>query len=287
MYAMLGNFTFEMAAAFSEFEDSVGVDYAEHALIGTKPVLQRMGDKLQEIKLALVFHAAYCDPDREIERLRSVIFSKDAMALSLGTGEFKGYFVATELDSVVRHADSDGLILHAEARLTLREFVQDQNSKSAALAVVGTNLPKVGGLPAGTASPLQRVMGAARKAVVAMNTASRVVALANQFSADPLRALSSVPGCLSSVQKAAGAMGFSQTALQSLSSFAAAAPAAASMANAGLSLQRAYAALNGLNAGNVSFGLSGAAAQIDQAKRTINSIEPQLSKLAARAIVRS
>ena len=58
MYALLGDIQFDLITYFDSFETDFGTDYAEHAVIDGKPRLQYMGDRLDEIRIELSFHAA-------------------------------------------------------------------------------------------------------------------------------------------------------------------------------------------------------------------------------------
>ena len=62
MYAVLGDVEFELITYFDGMEAQFGMDYAEHALIGGTPRLQLVGEKLDEFRVELTFHASYCDP---------------------------------------------------------------------------------------------------------------------------------------------------------------------------------------------------------------------------------
>ena len=70
MYAVLGNIEFDLITYFDGLEQRSGSDFAEHGRIGGKPVLQFVGDKLDEIRIDLVLHAAYCQPDEELKSCR-------------------------------------------------------------------------------------------------------------------------------------------------------------------------------------------------------------------------
>jgi hypothetical protein len=71
MYAVLGEIEFDLITYFDGLETQFGSDYAEHALIGRKPRLQFVGEKLDEVRIDLVFHVSYCDPEAELVRLKT------------------------------------------------------------------------------------------------------------------------------------------------------------------------------------------------------------------------
>ena len=138
MYAVLGNIEFDLITYFDGLEQRSGSDFAEHGRIGGKPVLQFVGDKLDEIRIDLVLHAAYCQPDEELKKLQAARQQHQALALVLGNGDYKGRFVITELQSTGRQTDRSGDLLAVEAQLSLREFGGDAPPKpKPALAKAG------------------------------------------------------------------------------------------------------------------------------------------------------
>lgn len=124
MYAVLGDVQFELITYFEGMEAQFGMDYAEHALIGGKPRLQCVGEKLDEFRLQLTFHAAYCNPEAELLKLRQAMLSRQARQFVLGNGAYKGWFVIVELSATSRQTDRSGRLIAVEASLTLREYVE-------------------------------------------------------------------------------------------------------------------------------------------------------------------
>ena len=124
MYAVLGDVQFELITYFDGMEAQFSVDYAEHALIGGKPRLQWVGDKLDEFRLDLAFHTSYCDPESELLKLRQTMLAREARQFVLGNGAYKGWFVITDLTATSRQTDKAGGLLALEAAVTLREYVE-------------------------------------------------------------------------------------------------------------------------------------------------------------------
>jgi len=121
MYAVLGDVEFELITYFDGLDVQFGVDYAEHARIGQKPRLQWVGDKLDEMRIQLVFHASYCDPEQEFLKLLAAMRTREARQFVLGNGTYKGWFVVTELSGTSRQTDGKGALIAMEASTTLRE----------------------------------------------------------------------------------------------------------------------------------------------------------------------
>ena len=126
MYAVLGNVQFKLITYFEGMDAQFAADYAEHALIGGKPRLQAVGAKLDELRLQLAFHAAYCNPEAEVATLRALVQSREARQFVLGSGLYRGWYVLTELAVQSRQTDERGRLITVEASATLREYVEPQ-----------------------------------------------------------------------------------------------------------------------------------------------------------------
>lgn len=124
MYAVLGDVEFELITYFDGLDVQFGADFAEHARVGGKPRLQWVGDKLDEVRIQLVFHASYCDPEAEFLKLHGAMRSREARQFVLGNGTYKGWFVITDLAGTSRQTDAKGALIALDANVTLREFAE-------------------------------------------------------------------------------------------------------------------------------------------------------------------
>jgi phage protein U len=124
MYAVLGETEFELITYFDGMDLQFGANYAEHALIGRKPRLQWVGDKLDEFQLQLVFHSSFCDPEKELLKLRQMVQSAEAHQFVLGNGDYKGWFVLVDATASSKQTDKTGSLIALEATATLREYVE-------------------------------------------------------------------------------------------------------------------------------------------------------------------
>ena len=123
-HAILGDITFDLITYFEGMEVKFGADYAEHALIEGKPRLQWTGDKLDEASWSLVFHAGFCDPERELLKLKAAVAKHEAMPLVFSNGDYKGWFVPTEVSVTSQQTMTDGTSVWIEVKLTLREYCE-------------------------------------------------------------------------------------------------------------------------------------------------------------------
>lgn len=125
MYAVLGEIEFEVVAYWDAFETTLGVDYASHARIEGKPGVQFIGDKLEKITLQFSFHSQFCQPSTEFNRLRTAMTAHQAMALVFGNGDYRGWFVITDLSASHQHTDPSGNVIAQSGSLTLQEYTGD------------------------------------------------------------------------------------------------------------------------------------------------------------------
>lgn len=128
MYAVLGETEFEVVAYWDGFENTMGVDYASHARIEGKPGVQFIGDKLDKITLQFSFHSQYCQPTAEMNRLREAMTAHQAMALVFGNGDYRGWFVITDLTATHQHTDPYGNVIAQSGSLSLQEYTGNPKS---------------------------------------------------------------------------------------------------------------------------------------------------------------
>ena len=72
MFAQLGDIEFELITYFSGLNESNTFNYAQHERINNKPILQYLGQDLQEQDIKLNFHASFCVPEDELKKLKNV-----------------------------------------------------------------------------------------------------------------------------------------------------------------------------------------------------------------------
>ena len=122
-HALLGDIPFNLVTYMEGMERRVAADYAELAIMGGKPRLQFVGDKLDEYTWHIVLHAGFCNPVAELAKLEGAVHAHMGMPLVFANGDFKGWFVPTELSQTYRAASQDGTPIWLEATLTLKEHV--------------------------------------------------------------------------------------------------------------------------------------------------------------------
>ncbi|HUY19268.1 MAG TPA: phage tail protein [Candidatus Binataceae bacterium] len=122
MFAIFGNIPFEVLGSPERMESKLGYDYAAHAVVEDKPLLQWVGDALQTIALELMFHASFTNPAAQLAALEAAAADHQARALVFGSGEYRGYFVVTSLGVTSRQLGPSGIAIAIQARLVLTEW---------------------------------------------------------------------------------------------------------------------------------------------------------------------
>jgi phage protein U len=122
MFAIFGNIPFEVLGSPERMESKLGYDYAAHAVVEDKPLLQWVGDALQTIALELMFHTSFTNPAAQLAALEAAAADHQARALVFGSGEYRGYFVVTSLGVISRQLGPSGIAIAIQVRLTLTEW---------------------------------------------------------------------------------------------------------------------------------------------------------------------
>lgn len=136
MYAQLGDIEFDLITYFSGLNESNTYNYAQHERINNKPVLQYLGQGLQEQDIKLNFHSSFCNPTEELKKLKEVAQKAEPLKFIKGNGEYVGVFVITEIISVTEQTSDEGDIIYIQIDLKLREFagkIQEKNNKQGGL----------------------------------------------------------------------------------------------------------------------------------------------------------
>lgn len=122
MFAQLGDIEFELITYFSGLNESNTFNYAQHERINNKPILQYLGQDLQEQDIKLNFHASFCVPEDELKKLKNVAKKGEPLKFIKGNGEYVGVFVITEIVSATEQTSDEGDIIYIRVDLKLREY---------------------------------------------------------------------------------------------------------------------------------------------------------------------
>ncbi|MCZ2899151.1 phage tail protein [Burkholderia thailandensis] len=298
MFAVLGDIPFDLVGYFDGFDATFGADYAEHALIDGKPRLQRIADRLDEIRIALSFHYRFCDPEAELAKLHTAQRAGRAMALVFGNGDYKGWFVLTEVQATHKQSDPSGSVLALDASITLKEYAGDKLTSPLPPAVQPKVPPAAAQAMSQTAadvkSAINTVRGAVRQVVsyasqarAALRIASDAVSVVREFRHDPIAALGRAPGVLLDIKRAAEPLEKLSPAVAAVTAHI---PDAATILrashDAAVAVQAAYQPLANATLDTIGDAVDTAARELSNAVDAIASAAPSVSKLAAAVATR-
>ena len=129
MFAQLGDIEFELITYFSGLNESNTFNYAQHERINNKPILQYLGQDLQEQDIKLNFHASFCVSEDELKKLKNVAKKGEPLKFIKGNGEYVGVFVITEIISATEQTSDEGDIIYIQVDLKLREYTRKIKKK--------------------------------------------------------------------------------------------------------------------------------------------------------------
>lgn len=301
IYAVLGETELEIIAWLDGLDMRFSARYAEQALIGRKGLLQHTGFAPDEVKMRVLLHAQWCQPAEELARLKRIMDDTEPVAFVLGSGEYRGVFVLTDLDVTSTQTDGTGVAIAFEAEVQLKEYIGDPAlPEPPGVISKGYRIP-VGavedlagaaavGAPSGpfsgVASAVSQAVSAVGKVAAAVSEVRSLVSLA---ASNPLAAVSLVAGRAGGLLDAAAAL--PAAAFEALSGVAAVATVvteeAAQVATAFNGARAALEESAGwLQSGDPLAVLSSAADRAGQAVWFADQAGASLSKLAARVAVR-
>ncbi|KWZ44876.1 hypothetical protein WS72_13325 [Burkholderia savannae] len=294
MFAILGDIQFDLIGYFDGFEATFGTDYAEHALLEGKPRLQRMADKLDEVRIELSFHYQFCNPEAELAKLRAALSAKQAMALVFGNGDYKGWFVLSEVQTNSKQTDPSGTVLALEATITLREFVGDKKNPLKPPAVQPKVPPAAAQSVASVKSAVATVRGTigqavtyANQAQLAMRVAVDTATAVQKLKDDPFAALSRSSSLLTNIRQAADPLAKLSPTLASLTDQIPEAAGILRASNTALDAVRsAQGPLASATVGTITGAVESAAGRLATAGEALSSAGPSISKLAAKVVTR-
>jgi len=122
MFALYGDIPFELVGSPESFVSTLRFGYAEHPVVESKPLLQWVGDGLERLELEMLFHASFTNPTLQLDALIAAAEDHLPRPLVFGNGEFRGFFVTTELASEALQHAGDGTTLAIRVRAELCEW---------------------------------------------------------------------------------------------------------------------------------------------------------------------
>lgn len=303
MYALLGNIQFDLITYFDGFECTFAAEYAEHAMIAGKPRLQYVGQATDEISINLAFHHLFCDPETELAKLKAALADHQAMALVLGNGDYKGWFVLTSVQATARQTDATGALTALEATISLREYVGDPANPLPPPAVQPPTPPvqavsqpvppaeaasQAAAETPGLLDKIGAAVSTATQAQGALQLASDAVRTVQRLRENPLAALSRVPGLLGSLGDVLVPLENLPVALSRIRDQL---PMASDVLRAGnsalASLTDACGMLGGASTTNIAGKVDSISGLLGSATDAMGTVSAGVSRVAAKLVTRS
>lgn len=291
MFAILGDIEFTVAGGISGMEQSGSADWAEHARIQGKPLLEWIGEGLDEWNLTIELHPVLGDPEERLRTLRQAKSKHEPLAFVMGSGEYVGAYVITNISNAIRRSTAVGQIKAATVQLSLKEYTGAFVRKVAKLgladpALSGTSAAmadKPGLISRLTPSPstVQAVIGHAKTAGNILKAGQNLYESVK--SGSPSMILGQVPQLL-------GVTARSIEPLQGLKSVAGLLDDGSDLSRLGEnvlgSVMGSRSALNPVDLGNIVDRFSASRDSLDQALTTMNGASTRLAGLAAHVLTR-
>lgn len=133
MYMILGVVGYARLTSPTAFGVEKKADYAEHQVTDGKPLLQYMGPGLDNVELAFSFHADFTDPQASWNSLVELLNAATAFPISMGNGQFVGWFVLTRLSRETTITADNGALIGIDCRVQLKEWADPAPLKTRAI----------------------------------------------------------------------------------------------------------------------------------------------------------
>ncbi|KRP97486.1 hypothetical protein TX25_06165 [Pseudomonas lactis] len=178
MFAILGDIEFTVAGGISGMERRGTADWAEHARIQGKPLLEWIGEGLDVCNLTIELHPILGDPEERLRALRRAKAKHEPLAFVMGSGDYLGAYVITEIDSTTRRATSVGQTTSGIVQLSLKEYTGKFTRKIGGAGLLSPALTGASGAVMGSpgmVSKLSPIASATQMAISHAKTAGNVL----------------------------------------------------------------------------------------------------------------
>lgn len=291
MFALLGDIEFTVAGGISGMDQSGTADWAEHARIQGKPLLEWIGEGLDECNLTIELHPLLGDPEERLRALRLAKSKHEPLAFVMGSGEYLGPYVICNMSKTTRRATAVGQVQAATVQLSLKEYTGAFTRKVARPGLLDPALRGTPAAGAGTPGLISRWMPAPSTTQMVLGhakTAGNILKAGQNLyetvkSGNPSMILGQVPQLL----------GVTARAIEPLQGM----KEMAGLLNDGGDLSRlgedvlggvmgARSSLNPVDLNNIVERFSASKDSLDQAFTKMNGASARLSGLAAQVLTR-
>jgi len=123
MYAIFGEIQFKLLTSPEESSVESSFTYPEQKLVEGTPLLQWVGRELAILKMTVLFHARFCNPQKRLDELIKAGQDHNARPLVYGNQVHAGYFVVTKITVTNKLQGANGELWACSVDLELKEFV--------------------------------------------------------------------------------------------------------------------------------------------------------------------
>ncbi len=288
MWAVLGDIEFELRNQPSRQDDRATAEYAQHALIQGKPRLEWVGDGLDELTLELTLHALLGDPEAQIRRLKTAMRAHEPLPYVLGSGDYRGVYLITEVGTTTRRTDAQGRLISATVSVSLLEYSGQYKKplpvprglRNSLLANPGA---QIGDAAKVMVTPTQQVLGMARSAGNLLRAGVEAYSLAKSQGNNPSLLMGQASQLLSLTGQALTPLLGLQESAGLLSEGADLVQIAA---RATSEVQYAQATMSPPSLESIVSQVEYATGHMEEAQSTLAGASSRLAKLAAAVITR-
>ncbi|WP_371356112.1 phage tail protein [Pseudomonas chlororaphis] len=291
MFAILGEIEFTVAGGISGMEQSGSADWAEHARIQGKPLLEWIGEGLDECNLTIELHPVLGDPEARLRALRQAKAKHEPLAFVMGSGEYLGAYVITNIGNTVRRATATGQIQSAVVQLNLKEYTGAFTRKVTRSGLLDTALNGTSAAAAGSPGLISRLMPAPStvQAVIGHAKTAGNMLKAGQNLYETVKS-GNASMILGQVPQLLGVTARAIEPLQGLTAAAGLLDDGADLSRLGedvlSSVMGARSALDPVDLGNIVDRFTTSRQSLDQALTTMNGASTRLAGLAAQVLTR-
>lgn len=286
-WAVLGSIEFELVNHPSQQSERTTADYAEHERMQGKPLLQWIGDGLDELSLEIALHAALVDPEEQIRRLKVAKSAHQPLPYVLGSGDYRGIYLITSLDVTTRKTTDTGRLVAAVVNLVLREYTGKYSKPLPVPRGLRNTLQanpqaRVGGNTLPMATPTQRALGMAKTAGNLLRVGLDAYRVAKNVN-DPVALLGQAPRLISMTGQVLAPLEGMHAAAKLMQNGA---DLVQLGVDAATEVRLAQGALDPPNPEAILNQVSYAASRFEQAMARMNSAAPLLARMAADVVTR-
>ncbi|AZE35224.1 hypothetical protein C4K06_2191 [Pseudomonas chlororaphis subsp. aureofaciens] len=291
MFAILGEIEFTVAGGISGMEQSGSADWAEHARIQGKPLLEWIGEGLDECNLTIELHPVLGDPEARLRALRQAKTKHEPLAFVMGSGEYHGAYVITNIGNAVRRATAAGQIQSAVVQLNLKEYTGAFTRKVTRAGLLDTALNGTSAAAAGSPGLISRLMPAPStvQAVIGHAKTAGNMLKAGQNLYETVKS-GNASMILGQVPQLLGVTARAIEPLQGLTAAAGLLDDGADLSRLGenvlSSVTGSRSALDPVDLGNIVDRFTASRQSLDQALATMDGASTRLAGLAAQVLTR-